>query len=199
MTDVSEPGRRERKKAATRQAIADAAMEMFLEHGFDAVTIKQIADRADVSLATVYAHFPQKEALVFDEDDARRDALLDAVRRRPAGMTISAALHGALRSLMEEALQYAGQQAAFQELIATTPALQAYERAMWLRHESALAETVADAIGLDAEDLRARIFAHFVLEAWTAADTSGDPAAGLDIAFDLIEHGWAPIEDAAKH
>lgn len=173
-------------------------MELFLERGYDAVTIKQVADLADVSLATVYAHFPQKEALVFDEDDARREALLDAVRLRPAGVTISAALHDSLRLLMEESLQYAGQQAEFQRLIESTPALRAYERAMWLRHESALAGVIADSLGLGSNDLHARVFAHFVLEAWTAADTSGDTPAALDAAFELLEHGWAPVEAGAK-
>ncbi|MFP3813624.1 TetR family transcriptional regulator, partial [Bacillus sp. SIMBA_005] len=86
---------------ATRQAIADAALEMFLERGYEAVTIKQIAERADVSLATVYAHFPQKEALVFDEDDARRESLLSAVRDRPVGTRVIDALHHWLRGLVE--------------------------------------------------------------------------------------------------
>ena len=61
-------GRRERKKAATRQALADAALRLFLEHGYDQVTVRDIAEAADVSTTTLFKHFPGKEALVFDED-----------------------------------------------------------------------------------------------------------------------------------
>ncbi len=77
-------GRRERKKAATRRAIADAALRLFLERGYDAVGIREIADAADVSTTTLFKHFPVKEALVFDEDDDQEERLLTAVRERPA-------------------------------------------------------------------------------------------------------------------
>ena len=58
---------------ATRKAISDAATELFLERGFDAVTIREIAEKADVSPTTVLTHFPQKGALVFDEDEEQRE------------------------------------------------------------------------------------------------------------------------------
>ncbi|WP_280456240.1 helix-turn-helix domain-containing protein, partial [Nocardia brasiliensis] len=69
---MTEPGRRERKKAANRQALADAALRLFLERGYDAVGVREIADAADVSVATLYKHFPGgKEAQVFDQDADR--------------------------------------------------------------------------------------------------------------------------------
>jgi AcrR family transcriptional regulator len=194
MTEIQEPGRRERKKAATRRAIADAALEMFLERGYEGVTIKQIADRADVSLATVYAHFPQKEALVFDEDDARRESLLAAVRRRDDGVRVIEALHGWLRSMVEEGRQYADQQAVFEAMIQSAPALVAYERAMWLRHEGALAAAIADELGADPRDPRIHLFSHFVLESWCVVDVSDDPLVVLDAMFDLLEPGWLAVE-----
>uniref|UniRef100_UPI002454B46E helix-turn-helix domain-containing protein n=1 Tax=Nocardia brasiliensis TaxID=37326 RepID=UPI002454B46E len=62
---MTEPGRRERKKAANRQALADAALRLFLERGYDAVGVREIADAADVSVATLFKHFPGgKEAQV---------------------------------------------------------------------------------------------------------------------------------------
>src|SRR4051812_33999492 len=88
------PGLRARKKAATRKAISNAATMLFLERGFDAVSIKEIAERADVSATTVFAYFPQKEALVWDEDEEQRELLVAAVRDRPAGTSIPAALRG---------------------------------------------------------------------------------------------------------
>src|SRR5580698_1745280 len=93
---MTEPttGRRERKKAATRRAIADAALALFLEHGYHDVTIRQIADAADVAGATVFAYFPDgKQALVFDEGADREAQLVATVLDRPAGQSILDALH----------------------------------------------------------------------------------------------------------
>src|SRR5690242_12342830 len=90
-------GRRERKKAATRKAISDAATELFVERGFDAVSIREIAEKADVSPTTVLAHFPQKEALVFDEDEQQRAELVAVVTDRPAGVPLTRAFHDYLR------------------------------------------------------------------------------------------------------
>ena len=98
MTSNEPLGRRERKKAATRKNISDVATMMFLERGFDEVSIREVADAADVSPTTVFAHFPQKEALVFDEDDEQRDRLVAAVRERAEGVTISRAIHDFYRS-----------------------------------------------------------------------------------------------------
>ncbi|WP_280454554.1 TetR/AcrR family transcriptional regulator, partial [Nocardia brasiliensis] len=69
---MTEPGRRERKKAANRQALADAALRLFLERGYDAVGVREIADAADVSVATLFKHFPGgKEALVVGQGGGR--------------------------------------------------------------------------------------------------------------------------------
>jgi AcrR family transcriptional regulator len=61
-------GRRERKKQQTRHAISDVATALFLERGFDAVTVAEVARAADVAVQTVFNHFPTKEDLFFDED-----------------------------------------------------------------------------------------------------------------------------------
>jgi AcrR family transcriptional regulator len=97
-TELHQVGRRERKKAMTRASILQAAQELFLERGFDAVSVREIADQADVSPTTVFAHFPQKEALLFHEEDAQRERLVAAVRERPDGLSISEALKAYYRS-----------------------------------------------------------------------------------------------------
>jgi AcrR family transcriptional regulator len=81
-------GLRERKKRATREAIAAAAMELFKERGFDSVTVAEVAEAADVSEKTVFNYFPAKEELVFHGGAARRAELIDMVRARPAGASI---------------------------------------------------------------------------------------------------------------
>nr|WP_239520772.1 TetR/AcrR family transcriptional regulator [Blastococcus saxobsidens] len=84
-------GIRERRRQQTRLRIVDAATELFAERGFDSVSVVEIAQRAGVVEKTVFNHFPVKEGLVFDADPPMRAALLDAVRRRPAGESVSAA------------------------------------------------------------------------------------------------------------
>jgi len=65
--EAMELGRRERKKQQTRHAISDVATRLFLERGFDAVTVAEVARAADVAVQTVFNHFPAKEDLFFDE------------------------------------------------------------------------------------------------------------------------------------
>ena len=84
-------GRREVKRQETRARIVDAAAELFAERGFDAVSVVEIARRAGVVEKTVFNHFPVKEGLVFDADPPMRTALLETVRRRPTGESVSAA------------------------------------------------------------------------------------------------------------
>jgi AcrR family transcriptional regulator len=183
-------GRRERKKAATRQAIADAALHLFLERGYDDVGIREIADAADVSTTTLFKHFPVKEALVFDEDADQESRLLDAVRERPQGQSIPAALREhALRHRMAGAGGDA-RFTAFFDLVNSTPALRDYVQAMWLRHTNALARTIAEESGLPADDPTCAALAHFALEAPRAARGHDDPRQAVTRAFDLLENGW---------
>ena len=86
-------GRRERKNAQTRMAIAEAALRLFLERGYDQVSVKEIADAVDVSVPTLFKHVPDgKEALMFDDGVERRAGLLTAVRERVPGQSVMAAL-----------------------------------------------------------------------------------------------------------
>jgi AcrR family transcriptional regulator len=66
--EIQEVGRRERKKQQTRQLISDVATGLFMERGFDHVTVAEVAKAADVAVQTVFNHFPTKEDLLFDED-----------------------------------------------------------------------------------------------------------------------------------
>jgi AcrR family transcriptional regulator len=66
--EIQEGGRRERKKQQTRQLISDVATGLFMERGFDHVTVAEVAKAADVAVQTVFNHFPTKEDLLFDQD-----------------------------------------------------------------------------------------------------------------------------------
>ncbi|MFI6316291.1 TetR/AcrR family transcriptional regulator [Nonomuraea sp. NPDC050556] len=185
MTDVT-VGRRERKKAATRQALADAALKLFLERGFDAVSVKEVADAADVSTTTLFKHFPSKESLVFDRDSAVEQELVSAVRERSPGQSIPAALRARMLALTEPSPQEEPAQAAFIRLIESTPALHEYGRRMWMRHETALARAIADEIGVPHDDLLCAALARFALQ----SNDLAKGREGIERAFDLLEKGW---------
>ncbi|MEV4892481.1 TetR family transcriptional regulator, partial [Nonomuraea sp. NPDC055795] len=75
----TESGLRERKKQRTRRDIATAAVRLFAEHGYEAVTVAQIAAAANVSRATFFNYFPDKEAVLFDDTTAHRDLLREVL------------------------------------------------------------------------------------------------------------------------
>jgi len=189
-------GRRERKKAATRKAISNAATELFLERGFDAVSIREVAEKADVSPTTVFAHFPQKEALVWDEDDEQRDQLIASVRDRPAGTSILAALRGYFASEVAPAGSEFEEQSVrrFLDFIDATPALREYGDKMWLRHGEALAQVIADELGTPEPSRAVQAFARFVLQTQLLALTDPDPGAMIDAAFDILQSGWRELD-----
>src|SRR5271156_2649476 len=85
-------GLRELKRQKTRKAISDLATQLFLERGFDAVTTAEIAERAQVSVPTLFKYFPIKESLVFDEDDEIKQSVVNAVHNRKKSQSILDAL-----------------------------------------------------------------------------------------------------------
>ncbi|MFI7601355.1 TetR/AcrR family transcriptional regulator [Actinoplanes sp. NPDC049681] len=194
-------GRRERKKAATRKAISDAATELFLERGFDDVSIREIADKADVSPTTVFAHFPQKEALVFDEDEQQRAELVAVVTDRPKGTSLTQAFHDHLRDDLNANLvghaDFDDRVRRFWELVNSTPALKEYGQRMWLRHEDAIAAAIAEEFGLHEPDDKIRVFTRFVLQLSLLAGTASDRLRMLDAGFEVLDRGWSTFE--AQH
>ncbi|GGM58389.1 TetR/AcrR family transcriptional regulator [Microbacterium saperdae] len=196
MTNTEPMGRRERKKAATRKAISDVATMMFLERGFDNVSIREVADAADVSPTTVFAHFPQKEALVFDEDDEQRDRLVSAVRDRPSGSTINRAIHDFYSTEIRANVDEHGNDVTriFMTFLNETPALREYAGRMWLRHEDALSEAIADELGLSDPTAEIRVYSRFVLQMQLLVNDTDDQLATLDAGFAILDDGWSPIE-----
>ena len=94
-------GRRARKKARTRQSIYEAAMALFLERGYDAVTVDEVCRSADVAKGTFFLHFPTKDALLAEYGREATDALRACLAAHRGGAV--SALRIALRTLAERA------------------------------------------------------------------------------------------------
>jgi AcrR family transcriptional regulator len=92
-------GRRDRKRLETRNGLASVALELFAERGFDAVTVNDITDRADVDPSTFYRHFGSKEAVIFSDLGDRTGRLGGAVRDQPAELPLLEAMRMGIKDL----------------------------------------------------------------------------------------------------
>lgn len=89
------PTLRERKRARTRQALVEAAVDLFERNGYERTTIADIAAAADIGTRTFFSYFATKEELLFPESDDRIQAAIDAIRnRRPADGPVDVLLRG---------------------------------------------------------------------------------------------------------
>src|ERR1700678_2942198 len=136
--------RRSRKRLATRQAISDAATRLFIERGFDQVTVDEIAAAADVGRMTVFNHFPRKEDMFFDRDEEGREMLRQALRQRDPGTSPIEALRLLAHRLIAErspAIEFSARSQSVIKAIERSETLKARARA--IRDELAEVMTVA--------------------------------------------------------
>ena len=148
-------GLRERKKLQTREAIADAARALFLERGFDDVTVADVAEAADVSEATVFNYFPTKEDLAFYRMEDFEEEMLDAVRNRQPGTSVVDAFGSFV--LAPRGFLKAGDTGvdprAVTKLFTESPALLARERQIFDRYAERLIDVLSEELHAPADDL----------------------------------------------
>jgi AcrR family transcriptional regulator len=171
---ASAEGLRERKKRLMRKQLSDAATAMFLERGFDAVRVSEVAEACGVSEKTVFNYFPVKEALVMD----RLEATLAAVRTGLADAALSPVqaalliLDGELAGLtgwlagQQDASQVRRAVRRFGDLIRSTPALRAYQADMVERSVVVATEVLAARAGMTPDDPEPQIAARALLGLW---------------------------------
>jgi AcrR family transcriptional regulator len=209
-------GLRDRKKEQTRRRIADTAHRLFGEHGFEKVTVAQVARAAEVAEATLFNYFPTKEDLFYAGLEAFGSGLVDAVRQRPAGIPAVAAVRsyllapgGRLARIAAgdpEALEQARTTA---RLIAASPALRARERRVFAEIAEELAGVLADPAepALVARAIaNALVGVHIALVEHVRHRLLTDAAPGEigasvraegERVFALLEHGLADFARAA--
>jgi AcrR family transcriptional regulator len=168
-------GLRASKKARTRLAISDVATQLFAEHGFEHVTLAQIAEAADVSVKTVFNYFPSKEDLFFDRAEELIEGLLATITERPAGQTILGALSELLsdnrvpfRGAGWRPLRDPEGYEQFRAFVATEHASAALRARRLVVAEGwtlRLAAAIAAELGLRADDSRAEAMAAMVIAA----------------------------------
>src|SRR6195952_4057807 len=120
------PRTSERGGPQTRSRIREVANRLFIERGYDSVTVAEVAREAGVSSVTVFNHFPRKEDLFLDRTSDAIELLRAAVRDRPAGVNVLASLQSESLRLFEERHPLSGvdeRSAGFFRTVAGSPSL----------------------------------------------------------------------------
>ena len=164
--------RRARKRLATRQNISDTATRLFLDRGFDAVTVDDIAAAADVGRMTVFNHFPRKEDMFFDRDEDGREILREALRQRDPHMgPIEALRLLAHRLVLERSpyVEFSTNSQHFAVAIENSESLKARARAIGGEFIHVMTVALAQSVGRDVTDPDAHLAAGLLVATWTAA------------------------------
>ena len=167
-------GLRERKKRLMRQQLSDTATQMFLERGFDAVRVTDIAEACGVSEKTVFNYFPTKESLILDRLEATMASLRTGLAE-PGVAPVQAALRildrelGAMTSWLaaqDDPVQAGTAIRRFDALIQATPSLRAYQSDMMDQFTAVAAAILAGRAGMSPDDPEPQIAATALLGLW---------------------------------
>jgi AcrR family transcriptional regulator len=168
-TDRSLP-LRERKKLRNRRALAEAALRLFAANGFDATTLEELADAADVSKSTFSRIFPAKEAAGIEAEAELWSAFLASLDGRELSGVLLGELHAALAAAVT-GLDPEWDQRFLdtRRMLANEPALLRYVEHYRASVKDELVTRLAAKLHLDPEDLRLRVLAELTILAWSVS------------------------------
>ncbi|MFJ6393750.1 TetR family transcriptional regulator [Streptomyces sp. NPDC091972] len=185
-------GLRERKQQRQRAVIVEVGMRLFTEKGFDATTVEEIADTAEVSRRTLFRYFGTKGDIVMDWARGTTETLCSALRARPLDESPMESLRAAFQALNRS---FTGDVSAIHAqalMVERTPSLRPYSMLKHAQWEEALADALAERdrrLDTATSALLARIgVAAFrvALDEWLNGDGSDLPIELTDRAFDLV-------------
>jgi AcrR family transcriptional regulator len=187
----AEPGLRQRKRQQTRDRLTRVAMALFLDRGFEATTLDDIASAADISRRSFFHYFASKEDVVFAWQEESTAALIPAVAARPAHESMLTAAENAIAAMVKQLEP--GEAVAIARLKRDNPALQARDQVKHEKLERALAEALGKRAGHQAEGLQPRLAAMIATgamriagEFWAAEGAHENPEALVKRTFAAI-------------
>ncbi len=197
------PGLRDRKKQETRQAISNVATLLFVEHGFDQVSVTDVAREAGVARKTVFNYFARKEDLVFDREDEVRELVRTALADR-GGQAPVRAFQSLMRRLVDQqhpVFRITDRPIRFWRMVAESPALTARACELQVTLADDLAAMMADAAGRPRSDSAAHLAATMLMatlvvgyrEALHAFRANQKPEAAL---LHVMQRGFAGVDAA---
>lgn len=185
------PGLRQRKLQATRERLTRAAMALFVERGFEATTIDDIAAAADVSRRSFFHYFASKEDVVAAWQEGAASALVAEIVARPAGESMLTAAENAIATAIKRIDP--AEAAAMSRLKRDNPALRARDQLKYEKLERALAEGLAQRARSKADRLEARLVAMIATgamrvggESWIGEGAREKPEVFVKRTFDAI-------------
>jgi AcrR family transcriptional regulator len=188
---AASPGLRQRKQRETRERLKRAAMTLFLERGFEATTIDEIATAADMSRRSFFHYFASKEDVVAAWQEDAAAALVTEILARPADESMLTAAENAIATAIKRIDPT--EAAAMSRLKRDNPALQARDQLKYEKLERALAEGLAQRSGRKSDRLKARLVAMIATgamrvggESWLSEGPRDKPEAFVKRTFDAI-------------
>ena len=202
-TSSQKLGLRERKKQQTREKIAQVAVRLFAERGYDHTTLAEIAEAADVAPRTIFAYFESKEDILLCGERSFLDDLKRRLDERPAGTTTV----DALREFLSEIPPQDEDDLLRKKVMSENPDLQMKAHAGHTRLEPMLAESIAKDLGAQPDDLQPMLAAASVTAAFIsvrdrifAAEEGGEPItheqamATLDQVLEFLRGGLEALQ-----
>ncbi|MFF7732842.1 TetR family transcriptional regulator [Streptomyces sp. NPDC007984] len=198
--DQPAPGLRERKKIKTRRAIRAATYALIEEQGYDATTIEQIADHAEVSPSTVLRYFPAKEDIVVS--DEWEPVITAELRARPVAESWADTVRHVMRTVLGLALAEEPAVTRLRTRLGVeVPAVRARMREDAAVTGRLLRDTLAERSGLDPDSLELRVLAMSVMGGlmetchyWAETGHRDDIRDLVDRALDVLEHGLPAVK-----
>ncbi|MDN3352580.1 TetR family transcriptional regulator [Actinomadura sp. DC4] len=181
-------GLRERKKLKTRRSIQEHALRLFREQGYEATTVEQIAEAAEVSPSTFFRYYPTKEDTVLaDEYDP---FIVASLRAQPPELSPAAAAHNMLHEIIGGMLTNERQRMLERSrLMLSVSALRARQFDHMRETQDLVVEVFAERLGRPPEDLRTRWFAAAVLSVWQTTLTRWVEDGGQGDLLELLDEG----------
>lgn len=190
------PGLRERNHERTRGEIASEALRLFQQHGFERVTVDDIARASGVSRRTFFRYFETKEDVLLPDDPSHLRELHDALGARPADETPFEAVRSAVLTLAVAYDTGGAELLARSRLAIDTPSVQARGLAHQAAWETAICDFVADRMGRSRAELFPQLLAAACMAAlraalltWLDTDGAADLVALAAEALDTVGDG----------
>ncbi|GAA0907707.1 TetR family transcriptional regulator [Virgisporangium ochraceum] len=193
---MNQPGLRERKKQKTRWAIQEHALRLFAEQGYDATTVEQIAEAAEVSPSTFFRYFGTKEDVV--SDDRYDELIVAGIEAAPAGLGPLATMRHALQASLGDLKPGENEQILTRmRLVLSVPALRARTMTNLLDSTNAFAPPLAQRLGRDPDDFDVRAFVTGCMTAAAVGVFAWYDADGRADLGELIDRAVAAVGELA--
>jgi AcrR family transcriptional regulator len=193
----------ERRRRLLRDELGHVAIRLFVEHGFDNVTVDDIAAAAGSSPRTFFRYFATKDEVVLDYERRLQARLLVALRSRPPNEGPVEALRQAYVETSHVEPAERGRVLQLGRVLENAPALRARVAGERIAEDIALAEHLAERLGAQPDDARVRVMvasmgavAETEFRTWVRGGGKGDPAKRISEALALLEGGLGQLDKA---